>query len=237
MKHCISILTIVATLIFTACSSDSGSSSAPDIPDNPEGSKTLVLEQGKSIHFDDTDNMIALDDRWRLNGDNLFFSTAGKRDGISYITRIPTAPWNKESDALQNGYGYIIGSKKEDGAVFTRLFVEKKDTASGSVKTRIETPFFGDGEKFYFNHKALFLSIEQGDTTVVLTKPTSYNVALASGEWASITPHITYILLNFSENSSGDVRTDTLIFTNDRFDEARIPVIQLDYSLKEDIIF
>jgi hypothetical protein len=61
-------------------------------------------------------------------------------------------------------------------------------------------------------------------------------VELASGEWANIEPHITYIRLNFSENRSGEMRRDTLIFSNDRFDEARIPLIQLNYSLKDPIL-
>ena len=120
--------------------------------------------------------------------------------------------------------------------MFTRLFVEDIDTVSGSVKVKSESPFYSDGEKFYFNHKALVLSVERGDTTVVLTKPTTYNVELSSGEWANIEPHITYIRLNFSENESGEMRRDTLIFSNDRFDEVRIPLLQLNYSLKDPIL-
>lgn len=223
-------------ILLAACGSDGSSSTAPDIPDDPEGAKTTMLERGKSTFLDETAGTVKLDNEGRLQGENLFFSTAGKRDGISYITRIPTYPWNTYSDILKKGYGYIIGNKIENGAMFTRLFVENIDTVSGSVKVKSESPFYSDGEKFYFNHKALVLSVERGDTTVVLTKPTTYNVELASGEWANIEPHITYIRLNFSENRSGEMRRDTLIFSNDRFDEARIPLIQLNYSLKDPIL-
>ena len=223
-------------IMLAACGSDGSSSTAPDIPDDPDGAKTTLLERGKSTFLDETASSVKLDNEGRLQGENLFFSTAGKRDGISYITRIPTYPWNTYSDILQKGYGYIIGNKIENGTMFTRLFVENIDTVSGSVKVKSESPFYSDGEKFYFNHKALVLSVERGDTTVVLTKPTTYNVELASGEWANIEPHITYIRLNFSENRSGEMRRDTLIFSNDRFDEARIPLIQLNYSLKDPIL-
>ena len=223
-------------IMLAACGSDGSSSTAPDIPDDPDGAKTTLLERGKSTFLDETAGTVKLDNEGRLQGENLFFSTAGKRDGISYITRIPTYPWNTYSDILQKGYGYIIGNKIENGAMFTRLFVENIDTVSGSVKVKSESPFYSDGEKFYFNHKALVLSVERGDTTVVLTKPTTYNVELASGEWANIEPHITYIRLNFSENRSGEMRRDTLIFSNGRFDEARIPLIQLNNSLKDPIL-
>ena len=230
------ILPAIIAILLAACGNDGGSLTAPDIPDNPEGAKTSVLERGKSTLLDETAGSVKLNDEGRLQGENLFFSTAGKRDGISYITRIPTYPWNTYSDILQKGYGYIIGSKIENGAMFTRLFVEDIDTITGDVKIKSEAPFYSDGEKFHFNHKALVLSVERGDTTVVLTKPTTYNVELSSGEWASIEPHITYIRLNFSENESGEMRRDTLIFSNDRFYEVRIPLLQLNYSLKDPIL-
>ena len=231
------ILPTIMAILLAACGSDGGSTTAPDIPDFPDGAKYSVLERNNSIFLDETNNSVKLNNEGRMQGENLFFSTAGKRDGISYVTRIPTAPWNTYSDILKKGYGYIIGSKTEDGAMFTRLFVENIDTVTGNVKIISEAPFYGDGEKFYFNHKTpIFLSVERGDTIVVLTKPTTYNVELASGEWASIEPHITYIRLNFSENRSGEVRRDTLIFDNGRFDEARIPLIQLNYSLKDPIL-
>ena len=229
------ILPIILAILLSACSSDGGSATAPDIPDDPEGAKTTLLEPGKSVSLDETPNKVTLNDDGCLQGENLFFSTAGKRDGLSYVTRIPTSPWDKTSYALRKGYGYIIGSKTENGAVFTRLFVENTDTISGSVKIKSESPFYSDGEKFYFNHKEIFMSMESGDTVVVLTKPTTYNVELASGEWANITPHITYIRLSFLENQSGKARTDTIIFSNDKFDEVRIPLIQLNYSLKDPI--
>ena len=230
------ILPTIMAIMLAACGSDGSSSTAPDIPDDPEGAKTTLLERGKSTFLDETAGTVKLDNEGRMQGKNLFFSTAGKRDGISYITRIPTYPWNTYSDILQKGYGYIIGSKIENGAMFTRLFVEDIDTITGDVKIKSEAPFYSDGEKFHFNHKALVLSVERGDTTVVLTKPTTYNVELSSGEWASIEPHITYIRLNFSENESGEMRRDTLIFSNDRFDEVRIPLLQLNYSLKDPIL-
>ncbi len=231
------IYLFASAILLTACGSDDTSENRIEIPDDPDGAKTILLERNKSLFLDETSNSAVLDEKGYLHGTNLFFSTAGERDGLSYITRIPTAPWAAKSDILQKGYGYIVGSKTDNGAMFTRFFVENIDTATGDVKIKSESPFYSDGEKFYFNHKTLFLSIERGDTIVVLTKPTTYNVELASGEWASIAPHITYIRLNFSENNSGKARTDTLIFSNDKFGEARIPLIQLNYSLKDPILY
>ena len=231
MKILNHIFLLAVAGLLSACGNDGGgSSNAPDIPADPDGTRTYVMEPGKGLSLDGSTNNVTLDEGGCMKGENLFFSTAGKRDGLIYVTRVPTSPWNKTSDRLKAGYGYVMGSKVDDGALFTRLFVDKVDSLSGRVNVRCASPFYGDGDKFYFNHKVVYMFSEPGDTTLVLTKPTTYNVSIASGEWVSAEPHITYVKLRFAENRSGNVRIDTLLFSNGVFKDVIVPVVQLNYS-------
>ena len=223
--------------VLFACGSD-GEGGAPDIPDEPDGVKrTILSSEGAPVYLDDTGNGVTLNADGTLQGENVFFAPAEKCDGISYVTRIKTSSWNVKSTPLREGYGFVMGSKMEDGATFTSVYVDDVDSITGNVTLKSLSPFYGDVDKFYFNHKStLYLYREAGDTAVVMIKPASYNVELASGEWAAVKPHITYIRLNFIENKSGEPRTDTLIYTNGVFDEARVPIVQLHYS-RYDTIF
>ncbi len=220
-------------LMLVACSSD-GNSSVPDIPDDPDGTKVFMLSRGGAdVFVDDTGNGLELDDDGRLQGDNVFFTSSKKCDGLSYVTSIPMSDWSVGSGVLGKGDGLVMGSKMFDGATFTRLFVEKVDTASGDVTLKSQSPFYGGTDDFYLNHKRLLLFKDAGDTAVVLIKPTTYNVELASGQWVKVNPHITYVMLSFLENNTGGMRADTLIFSNGVLPEKRIPIVQLEYSLSD----
>ena len=219
--------------MLAACNKD-GDSSIPDIPDDPEGSEVTTLSRGGSVVFlDDTGNGIGLDNIGRLQGENVFFTSSKSCDGLSYVTTIPMSDWNVNSGVLKRGNGLVMGSKMFDGATFTRLFVEDADSVTGEVTLKSQSPFYGNADAFYLNHKALLLDKNAGDTMVVIIKPTTYNVELASGEWASVKPHITYVSLNFQENRTGRMRADTLIFSNGILPEKRLPILQLDFSLSD----
>jgi hypothetical protein len=105
------------------------------------------------------------------------------------------------------------------------------------VKIKSQSPFYGSTDNFYLNHRQLVLFKEAGDTNVVLIKPTSYNVELASGEWASLRTHIAYVALSFSANRTGAVRSDTLIFSNGIFRDKILPIFQLNISGGDSIAF
>ena len=237
MRYVNSLLFVSLLLLLFACGND-GQGGAPDIPDDPEGTRNSVLTRGgAALYLDDTGNGVTLGEDGCLQGENIFFAPAAKCDGISYITRISGTSWNVKSSPLRQGYGFVMGSKMADGATFTSIYVDEVDEATGKVTIKSLSPFNGDADKFYFNHKnTIFLYREPGDTTVVMIKPASYNVELAKGEWADVQPHITYVRLNFKENNSRLIRTDTLIYSNGVFSDVRIPIAQLYYS-RYDTIF
>jgi hypothetical protein len=229
---------LFSAMMFVACSND-GDSTIPEIPDDPDGSKVTMLSRGGSrIFLDDTDNGIALDSDGRLQGENVFFSSAQKCDGLSYVTTVPAfSEWKERSSVLKMGEGLVMGSKMPDGVTFTRIFVDAVDTLTGDVKIKSQSPFYGSTDNFYLNHRQLVLFKEAGDTNVVLIKPTSYNVELASGEWASLRTHIAYVALSFSANRTGAVRSDTLIFSNGIFRDKILPIFQLNISGGDSIAF
>lgn len=235
--RCVNLFLFVFFLagIIFSCKSDRSSSSGLDIPDEPDGVKSLNLfSNGVAVFPDGTSNALYLDENGCLHGDNLFFSVLGRCDGISYVRRISTSNWSVNSGILYQGEGLVMGNKIHDGAIFTSFYVENIDSVNGGVKLKTLSPFYGDADKFYFNHKKdLILFREAGDTTVIMIKPTTYNVELASGEWLDIIPHITYVRLDFSENTTGKPRIDTLMFSNGVFDDVHIPIVQLQYSLND----
>ena len=228
---CFRNILICSSLLLAACSSSDGISNIPDIPDDPNGTRTSILSRGGSAVFIDvTGNGISLAQNGVLQGDNLFFTSSRKCDGLSYITSIPLSDWKGGNSAvLKKGEGLVVASRMSDGATFTRLYVDEVNDTTGSVKLKSQSPFYGDVNSFYLNHEELKLYKDAGDTTVVIIKPTTYNVELASGEWASIKPHITYVQLEYSMNMTGKERFDTLIFSNAKLLDMRLPIVQSSY--------
>ena len=229
-------------MLFTACKSD-GNSNLPEIPDDPNGTRTTILSRGGSAVFlDDTDNGIKLAANGTLQGNNLFFTSPKKCDGLSYVTSIPLSDWKAGSSAvLKKSDGLIVASSSSmfDGVTFTRLYVDKVDEVSGDVTLKSQFPFYGGVNKFYLNHynnnKQLPLGDDAGDTIVVIIKPTTYNVELASGEWATIKPYPygIHVVLEFTENLTGEARYDTLIFSNAKIHDVRLPIVQSSHLNSE----
>ena len=223
---------ISSLLLLAACSKDGdGASNIPEIPDDPNGTRTSFLSRGGSALFlDDTGNGIRLAANGTLQGSNLFFTSSRKCDGLSYVTSIPLSDWKAGNSAvLKKGDGLVVGSRMSDGATFTRLYVDAVNDTIGSVKLKSQSPFYGDVNSFYLSHRQLLLYRDAGDTLVAITKPVTYNVRLASGEWASIKPHITYVQLEYSMNMTGKERFDTLIFSNAKLLDMRLPIVQSGY--------
>ena len=219
-------------MLLTACKSD-GNSNLPEIPDDPDGTRTTILSRGGSAVFlDDTDNGIKLAANGALQGNNISFTSSSKCDGLSYVTKIPLSDWKAGNSAeLKKGDGLVVASRMFDGVTFTRLYVDKVDEISGGVTLKSQSPFYGDVNSFYLNHKQLLLDNEAGDTIVVIKKPTTYNVELASGEWVSIKPYpyVAHVVLEFTENLTGEARYDTLIFSNAKLLDMRLPIVQPSY--------
>ena len=238
MKYLTLLYAMFLSLIVLSCSSDGGSGSVPDIPDEPEGTKTALLSSGGlAFSLDGSSNLVALGADGRLSGENLFFAPSFACNGISYVNSISGFSWNVKSDVLRSGNGLVMGDKLSDGAVFTRIYVSSVDTAHNNVELKFQSPFYGATDKFYLNHKSgLGLYRDAGDTTVVIIKPTTYSVELASGEWIKATPHITYVHLQFKENKTKDIRRDTLIFSNGVFDDVRLPIVQSWYSPSDSVL-
>ena len=69
------ILPTIMAILLAACGSDGGSTTAPDIPDFPDGAKYSVLERNNSIFLDETNTSVKLNNEGRMQGENLFFST------------------------------------------------------------------------------------------------------------------------------------------------------------------
>ena len=220
---------IYSFLLLVACSNDGdAASNIPEIPSDPIGTRTSFLSRGGSVVFlDDTGNGIRLVANGTLYGNNVFFTSSRKCDGLSYVTSIPLSDWKAGSSAvLKKGDGLVVGSRMYDGATFTRLYVDAVNDTTGSVKLKSQSPFYGDVNSFYLSHRQLLLYKEAGDTLVAIIKPVTYNVRLASGEWASIKPHITYVQLDYSANMTGKERFDTLIFSNAMLPDKRLPIVQ-----------
>ncbi len=224
-------------LAFVACSND-GNSKIPDIPDDPDGAEVSYLSRdGSPVFIDDTGNGLSLNGNGCLHGENIYFTSSKRCDGLSYVTSIPLSDWRGNLSAVVGqGEGLVMGSRMFDGATFTRLFVDAVDNVTGEVVLKSQSPFYGDITSFYLHPKdRLILYKDAGNATVVLTKPTTYNVELASGRWASIRPHTTHVQVDYSENLTGKMRVDTLIFSNGRFADKRLPIVQFEYSLNDSI--
>lgn len=228
---------IIFSMLLAACKRD-GDSNIPEIPDDPNGTRTTILSHGgTAVFLDDTGNGLRLAANGTLQGNNLFFTSSKKCDGLVYVASIPLSDWRAGNSAvLKKGEGLVVGSRMFDGATFTRLFVDDVDETTGDVTLKSQSPFYGNVNDFYLNHKQLILKNEEGDTTVAIIKPTTYNVELASGEWASINPYVAHVKLSYKENMTGSVRFDTLIFSNGILPEKRLPITQLHYSLSDAII-
>ena len=237
MKYFGLLYSMFLLFLIVSCGSDGGSGTIPDIPDEPEGTKSsLLLRDGQPLSLDGSSNLVSLDPDGRLTGENLFLAPAFRCNGISYVNAISGFSWGVKSDVLRGGYGMVMGSKLSDGAQFTRLYVVDVDSADGGVELKYQSPFYGSADKFYLNHKGgLGLYKDAGDTTVVIIKPTTYNVELASGEWIKAVPHITYVRLEYKENKTRNFRTDTLIFSNGVVDDLRLPILQSWYSPSDSI--
>ena len=238
MKYLSLFYSLFLSLLVVSCSSDGGSGSVPEIPDEPEGTKTSLLSRGGvSLSLDGSSNLVTLGQDGRLTGENLFFAPSFRCDGISYVNAISGFSWDVKSDVLRSGDGLVMGDKLSDGAVFTRIYVSSVDSADNGVELKYQSPFYGSTDKFYLNHKSgLGLYRNAGDTTVVIIKPTSYNVELAQGEWIKATPHITYVRLEYKENKTRNFRADTLIFSNGVFEELRLPIVQSWYSPSDSVL-
>ena len=231
---------VYSLMLLAACKND-GNSNIPEIPDDPDGTRTTILSRGGSAVFlDDTDNGIKLAANGALQGNNMFFTSSSKCDGLFYVTKIPLSDWKAGSSAvLKKGDGLVVASRMFDGVTFTRLYVDKVDEVSGDVKIKSQAPFYGSTDKFYLNHPSTFspyregllLYKDAGDTTVVIKNPTTYNVELASGEWVSIKPYpyVAHVVLEFTENLTGEARYDTLIFSNAKLLDMRLPIVQSSY--------
>lgn len=215
-------------LVFVVACRKDGNAVLPDIPDDPNGTKVVVLSRGGSdVFIDDTGNAMRLDGNGCLQGDNLFFTSSKKCDALFYVKTIPMGDLKVGSSAvLKKGDGFVVGSRMFDGATFTRLFVDDIDDVTGDVVLKYQSPFYGSADEFKLNHEGLLLKKEGGDTTVVIVRHTTYNVELASGEWVSLKPHVTHVLLDYSKNMTGRIRFDTLIFSNGVFPDKRLPIIQ-----------
>ena len=133
MKH-FRYIFIYFSLLLTACESD-GVSNIPEIPDDPAGTRTTKLSRGGSAVFlDDTGNGMKLAKDGTLQGDNLFFTSSKKRDGLIYVTEIPLSDWKAKSSAvLHESDGLVVGSCMSDGVTFTRLFVAEVNDTTGNV--------------------------------------------------------------------------------------------------------
>ena len=225
---------IFSLMLLAACTKD-GVSHIPEIPDDPNGTRTTILSRGGSAVFlDGTGNGMRLTGNGTLQGDNLFFTSPDKCDGLVYVTKIPLSDWRSGSSAvLKKGEGLVAGSRMSDGVTFTRFYVDEVNDVAGNIKLKSQSPFYGDVNSFYLNHEQMILGDEAGDTIVVIKKPTTYNVELASGEWASIKPYVAHVLLEYSENMTGAIRYDTLIFSNAMLPDKRLPIVQLNFSLDD----
>lgn len=227
---------IIISMLLVACKSE-GDTNIPEIPDDPNGTRTTILSRGGSSLFpDDTGNAMKLAANGTLQGDNLFFTSPRECIGLVYVSSIPLSDWRAGSSAvLKKGDGLVVGSRMFDGATFTRLFVDDVDDVTGDVTLKSQSPFYGNANDFYLNHKQLVLENEQGDTTIAIIIPTTYNVELASGEWASLNSYVAHVKLSYKENMTGSVRFDTLIFSNGILPEKRLPIAQLYYSSSDSI--
>ena len=227
---------ICSLLLFVACKSE-GVSNIPEIPDDPVGTRSTILSRGGSAVFlDDTGNGIKLAENGALQGENLYFTSSKKSDGLVYVTEIPLSSWNSgKSAVLKSGDGLVVGSRMSDGVTFTRLFVAEVNDVTGDVVMKSHSPFYGDVDEWYLYHNKMLLNREPGDTIITIRKPTTYNVRLALGEWASIKQHITYVQLEYSENRTREIRYDTLIFSNGVLPDKRLPIEQSN-KFNDDII-
>lgn len=209
-----------------ACSSDSGNVSVPELPADPEGTQTHFLHpKGEALHIDIFDADIMVDDSLVLGGEDVRFASVGACRGVGYIIEIPRTGWQRKSEPLHAGCGYVACNIGVEGSTFAALYVDSI-SASGVATVKTLAPQFGRFDRFAVNPKEFYLTAAEGDTTLFIIHPTTYEASLTDGRWARIVPNVAFVKLYYDENNTRRPRTDTLILSNGYFQNLRIPIIQ-----------
>lgn len=209
-----------------ACSSDSGNSSVPELPIDPEGTQTYRVVPGEStIMIDIFETTIFANDTLGLYGDNMRFASVGKCQGVGYIIEIPRVGWQQSSASLREGEGFVACNITDDGSTFASLYVESVDSL-GIATVKSLVPLYGRFDRFAVNPKEFFLTAEAGDTAAFIIHPTTYTASLASGSWARLQPSVAYVSLLYDKNTTGEERYDTLRLYNGYFKTHEIPICQ-----------
>lgn len=217
---------LFAMLPLSLACTDSGNSSVPELPVDPEGTVVHFLSPGRgNILPSDFCDAVFLNDTLGLYGENLRFAAVGECDGVGYISEIAREGWKPVGNQLREGCGYIACNIMEDGSLFAALYVDKIDSA-GVVKVKSLSPIYGHYNRFAINVKHLSLPPLAGDTTVYIVHPSSYRVELSSAKVFSIQPNVSFVKIIYGDVAEGVVYRDTLRFSNGRFPTVEIPIVQ-----------
>lgn len=209
-----------------ACSSDSGNVSVPELPTDPAGTQTHRLHPGaQAMRIDIFDADIMADDSLRLCGEGVRFASVGACRGVGYIIEIPRTGWQRKSEPLREGCGYVACNIGAEGSTFAALYVDSI-SALGVATVKTLAPQFGRFDRFAVNPKEFYLTAAEGDTTLFIIHPTTYEARLTNGAWARLVPNVAFVKLYYDENNTRRPRTDTLILSNGYFQNLVIPIIQ-----------
>lgn len=224
MRKLIKLLYLLLPLSLSC--SDSGNSSVPQLPLDPEGTVThAAVTKNSRFNISLFDAPIYVDDTLGLYGDGMRFADLGECKGVGYIIEIPREGWAVKGKRLRERHGYVVSNVTSYGSTFAAMYVENIDSA-GNIQIKTLSPIYGKHNSFAINTKYLSLPPHAGDTAVYIIHPTGYEVELANGEWLRAVPNVSFVNLTFDSIASGIERCDTLRFYNDKFGKVEIPVVQ-----------
>lgn len=217
---------LLSLLPLSLACSESGNSSVPEFPIDPDGTVIYTVQPGGgTVHADLFDNAIKVDDTLSMSGDNMRFASKGASMGVGYVRDIPREGWRRGSGRMRAGEAYVAAEISNDGTTFAALYVDAIDTL-GRVRLKVLSPIYGRLDTFAVIPRRIVVDAEACDTTVYIVHPATYTAALSNGTWAKLTPNVSFMHLHFDENNTGKERCDTLHLSNELFPTLRIPILQ-----------
>jgi len=188
---------------------ESDNPSVPIVPDDPEGTVTINLNNGVdgnwynigigTIHIDNANNFEGMD-----------FVCLGEVEGLGYVTTIPTEGWSN-TVAVVPGQGYVAHYRNQ----YARLYVVDYYISTGGgimgATIKYQSPF---QVPISFETSSLSFDNESGIQNLRLLSPTSVLID-EKPEWCTVSVDFNTIMVSVTENNSIYQRVGDIILKNE----------------------